>query len=303
MEWWTHLWLNEGFATFIEYFCTDALFPEYQIWSQFVSGMYSAALQLDSLLNSHPIEVPVKSSSEIDEIFDAISYNKGASIIRMLHDFIGDEDFRKGMNLYLTQHKYGNTETKDLWKALSKCSSKPVTEMMANWVKLEGFPLVSVIKSVQKDGNRVLTLKQERFIADGSHTENKTIWMIPLKVSTATSEVAVSTVFDQETLEVTIENVNADDWVKINPGTVAFYRTQYLPEMLEAFENHKVIQKKIVSPLDRLGLVDDLFALVKAGKATTVKVIYFSYLLPKQQIVLTSFFIVSQVCRDLHRRN
>lgn len=272
MEWWTHLWLNEGFASFIESLCTDALFPEYEIWSIFVSGTYSDALQLDSLLNSHPIEVPVKSSSEIDEIFDMISYNKGASIIRMLYNFIGDADFRKGMNLYLTRHKYGNTETKDLWKALSECSSKPVTEMMSNWVEKVGFPLVSVVKSVQKDGNRLLTLKQERFVADGSTTENGTIWMIPLTIETAANKNAVSAVFDKETIEVTLENIKADDWIKINPGIVAFYRTQYLPEMLEALEKHKVVQKKILSPLDRLGLVDDLFALVKAGKTTTVEV-------------------------------
>lgn len=267
------MWLNEGFATFIEFLCTDALYPEYEIWSQFVSGMYAAALQLDSLRNSHPIEVPVKNTSEIDEIFDAISYNKGASIIRMLHNFIGDKNFRKGMNLYLTRHKYGNTETKDLWKALSEGSSKPVTEMMSNWVEKIGFPLVSVVKSVQKNKSRVLTLKQERFLADGSHTENGTIWMIPLTIATATSDCAVSTVFDKETIEVTIDNVTDDDWIKINPGTVAFYRTQYLPEMLEVFEKQKVVQNKVFSSLDRLGLVDDLFALVKAGKAKTVEVI------------------------------
>lgn len=274
MEWWTHLWLNEGFATFIQFLCTDALFPEYQIWSLFVAGMYAKALQLDSLLNSHPIEVPVKNTSEIDEIFDAISYNKGASIIRMLHNFIGDKDFRKGMNLYLTRHKYGNTQTKDLWKALSECSSKPVTDMMSNWIEKVGFPLVSVVKSVQNDGNRVLTFKQERFVADGSQTENGTIWVIPLTIATAAKECAVSTVFDKETIEVTVENVKFDDWIKINPGVVAFYRTQYLPEMLLEFEKNKVVQKKIFSPLDRLGLVDDLFALVKAGKAKTVEVIY-----------------------------
>ncbi|XP_063710002.1 puromycin-sensitive aminopeptidase-like [Culicoides brevitarsis] len=229
MEWWTHLWLNEGFATFMQFLCTDALFPEYEMWPQFVSGMYVAALQLDSLKNSHPIEVPVKNSSEIDEIFDAISYNKGASIIRMLHNFIGDADFRKGMNLYLTRHAYGNAETKDLWQALSECSNdKPVTRIMTNWVDKIGFPLVWVEKNEQKDGKRVLTLKQERFLADGSQTEDDTIWMIPLKVATAGNESALSCLFDQKSIEITIDNVEKDDWIKINPGTVTFCRTQYI---------------------------------------------------------------------------
>uniref|UniRef100_A0A336M9D9 Aminopeptidase n=1 Tax=Culicoides sonorensis TaxID=179676 RepID=A0A336M9D9_CULSO len=275
MEWWTHLWLNEGFATFMQFLATDFLYPEYQIWSQFVSGMYAAALQLDSLKNSHPIEVPVKNSSEIDEIFDAISYNKGASIIRMLHAFIGDTDFRKGMKLYLTRHKYGNTETSDLWKALSEGSNKPVTEMMSNWVEKIGFPLVSVVKTVENDGKRTLTLKQERFIADGSKSDDQVTWMIPLNISTASNETATSVIFDKETIEITLENVSQSDWIKINPGTVGFYRTQYLPEMLNDFENHKVIENKILSPLDRLGLLDDLFALVNAGKVKTVDYLKF----------------------------
>lgn len=103
MEWWTHLWLNEGFASWIEYLCVDHCFPEYDIWTQFVSADYTRAQELDALDNSHPIEVSVGHPSEVDEIFDAISYSKGASVIRMLHDYIGDKDFKKGMNMYLTK--------------------------------------------------------------------------------------------------------------------------------------------------------------------------------------------------------
>lgn len=91
MEWWTHLWLNEGYASFVEFLCVDHLFPEYDIWTQFVTETYIRALELDALNSSHPIEIPVGHPSEIDEIFDDISYNKGASVIRMLHDFIGDK--------------------------------------------------------------------------------------------------------------------------------------------------------------------------------------------------------------------
>ena len=91
MEWWTHLWLNEGFASWIEYLCVDHCLPELDIWTHFVTSDYCRALELDSLKNSHPIEVPVGPPSEVDEIFDAISYSKGASTIRMLHNYIGDE--------------------------------------------------------------------------------------------------------------------------------------------------------------------------------------------------------------------
>ena len=90
-EWWTHLWLNEGYASFVEFLCVDYLFPEYDIWMQFLTMAHNAALQLDSLKNSHPIEVPVGHPSEVDEIFDDISYQKGAAVIRMLHSYIGDK--------------------------------------------------------------------------------------------------------------------------------------------------------------------------------------------------------------------
>lgn len=97
--------------------------------------MYTRALELDCLKNSHPIEVPVGHPDEIDEIFDEISYAKGASVIRMLHHFIGDADFRKGMNIYLTRHQYKNTHTEDLWVALEEASSKPVANVMSTWIK------------------------------------------------------------------------------------------------------------------------------------------------------------------------
>lgn len=144
MEWWTHLWLNEGYASFVEFLCVAHLFPEYDIWTQFVTDTYIKALELDALKNSHPIEVPVGHPSEIDEIFDDISYNKGASVIRMLHSYIGDEDFRKGMSLYLNRHSYSNALTEDLWAALEEASSKPVGDVMSTWTKQQGFPVLKV---------------------------------------------------------------------------------------------------------------------------------------------------------------
>lgn len=271
MKWWTHLWLNEGYASFSEFLCTHFLFPEYDIWTQFVTDMYTRALDLDALVSSHPIEVEVKHPDEIDEIFDEISYNKGACVIRMLHNYIGDEDFRKGMHLYLTRHQYKNTETEDLWQAFSESASKPVTQVMQNWVQKTGYPVVRVIKNIQDGNKRILTLTQQRFIADGREPTEKTLWMIPIQISTPTLAIAINTIFDQETMEITIENVKENEWIKINPETVGFYRTQYLPEMLETFVKTEAIQKRILPPLDRLGLLDDLFALIQAGKVSTVE--------------------------------
>ncbi|XP_052892551.1 puromycin-sensitive aminopeptidase isoform X2 [Anopheles moucheti] len=269
MEWWTHLWLNEGYASFVEFLCVDHLFPDYDIWTQFVTDMYTRALEHDCLRNSHPIEVPVGHPSEIDEIFDEISYNKGASVIRMLHHYIGDEDFKRGMHLYLTRHQYSNTKTEDLWNALQEVSSKPVGAVMSTWIQRMGFPVVQVLSSKQLEGNRrLLYIAQSKFCADGCEAPEQSLWLIPINVSTPSSVNAVTTVLETANAEITVEGVGEQDWVKINPGTIGYYRTQYPAEMLEQFL--PAIKNMTLPPLDRLGLIDDLFALVQAGKSATV---------------------------------
>lgn len=274
MEWWTHLWLNEGYASFVEFLCVAHLFPEYDIWTQFVTDTYIKALELDCLKNSHPIEVPVGHPTEIDEIFDDISYNKGASVIRMLHSYIGDEDFRKGMNLYLKRHSYANAETEDLWAALEQTSKKPIGAVMSTWTKQQGFPVIKVQQ--RQDGNdRVLTLAQERFLADGSIDQEQSLWMIPVSVSTsiAPTEIALSTMLSDKTTEIIIKDVPEGSWIKINPGTIGFYRTRYSSEALSLLM--PAVENRTLPPLDRLGLLDDLFAMVQAGHASTVDALKF----------------------------
>ncbi|XP_011635269.1 puromycin-sensitive aminopeptidase [Pogonomyrmex barbatus] len=272
MEWWTHLWLNEGYASFVEFLCVAHLFPEYDIWTQFVTDTYIRALELDALKNSHPIEVPVGHPSEIDEIFDDISYHKGASVIRMLHAYIGDDDFRKGMNLYLKRHSYANAETEDLWAALEEASNKAVRRVMSSWTKRQGFPVVKV--DYRQEGNdRILSLSQERFLADGSIDNNVDSWLIPISVSSSQdpNKTIFDDVLDAKTKEFVIKDVPEGTWLKINPGTIGFYRTRYsqsaLSLLLPAIKNHTL------PPLDRLGLLDDLFAMVQAGYASTVEVL------------------------------
>lgn len=243
------------------------MFPSYDIWTQFVTDMYTPALDADCLNNSHPIEVPVGHPSEIDEIFDEISYNKGASVIRMLHHFLGDDDFRKGMQHYLTKYQYQNTVTENLWSSLEHASSKPVADIMRTWIKQMGFPVVKVTKDVQEKNGRRLTLKQTKFTADGSADE-KSFWMIPIEISTPKAKNAYTTVFDTKETEVFIEGVSDKDWIKVNPGTIGFYRTQYTSQMIEQFI--PAITNKSLPPLDRLGLHDDLFALVQNGSSSTV---------------------------------
>lgn len=272
MEWWTHLWLNEGFASWIEYLCVDNCFPDYDIWTQFTTQDYTRALVSDALQSSHPIEVPVGHPDEIDEIFDLISYCKGSSIIRMLHNFIGDDAFREGMHAYLDKHKYKNTFTEDLWSALADASGKPIEKIMSTWTKQMGFPVLTV-SAEQQGTSRVLNISQAKFNATGPLKDDTSLWMVPISVATSAnpSAAAVKVVLETQSTTVTVENVEPGQWVKLNPGTVGFYRTHYSSEMLKSLLPG--IRDHSLPARDRLGIITDLFALAKAGQASTVEVL------------------------------
>ena len=130
MDWWNELWLDEGFATWVGWLATNLLHPEWQVWPQFLVEDFQTAASLDSMRASHPIEVPVRNALEIEQVFDAISYRKGCSVIRMLSAHLGTEVFLKGVANYLKAHAYGNARTSDLWSALSEASGKNVSSFM-----------------------------------------------------------------------------------------------------------------------------------------------------------------------------
>ncbi|PAA60916.1 hypothetical protein BOX15_Mlig019859g1, partial [Macrostomum lignano] len=171
MQWWTQLWLNEGFASWVEYLCIDHCYPEFDVWTRFIRNDFSKALELDCLDNSHPIEIDVGHPDEIDETFDAISYSKGAAVIRMLHAWLGEPAFRRGLQQYLRRHSYGNASTADLWLALSEASGQPVQQVMHDWIRRKGFPVISASleplpppDSSQEASTRLqLRLRQSRF--------------------------------------------------------------------------------------------------------------------------------------------
>lgn len=250
MEWWTHLWLNEGFASYIEYLAVDELFPKWDIWTQFSTNELGTALRLDALLHTHPIEIPVHHPDEIGEIFDEVSYSKGASVIRMLAGYLGEKDFRDGLRHYLKKHSYKNTETVHLWQAFEKVSGKKVARMMHNWTSKPGYPVVKAQKI-----NGKVSFSQSRFFSspisakkaqDPRHGgASKTKWEIPI-----------------------ILKKN-----KVNFGETGFYRTAYSKELLEKLKHP--VESKIFSSRDRLGIIRDLFALAESGTISTTDVLEF----------------------------
>ena len=272
MEWWKELWLNEGFASFMQYLAVDRLLPEYHIWQQFITLAFTTALSLDALHSSHPIEVPVNHPSEIEEIFDQISYQKGASVIWMLYNYLGDGVFQKGMHAYLSKWAYKNAVTEDLWNSLEEASKRPVRSIMSTWTRQKGYPLIQVT-SRQDGSSRVLTLTQEKFSLDGvlSEEDRQTQWLVPLSIISQNQSKPVKVLLESRTQEVRLQGVKPNEWVKLNPGMTTFCRVSYPPEMLELLQQS--IVDKSLNSIDRLNIQNDLFALVKSSKISSDSVL------------------------------
>lgn len=270
MKWWTDLWLKEGFAQFMEFLCVDHIFPEYDVWSQFVSDIYLSALKLDSLHSSHPIEVPVNHPSEIMEIFDAISYNKGASVIRMLYQYIGHEDFQKGIHDYLLKYSYKNAVTNDLWQALEAASSKPICRMMSGWTTQTGYPWIQVGEDGYEGDDAKLKLSQYKFSADGTtlDEDSSSIWSIPIQLvrgkGQSTSVVDLNLFEDKEaTFKIPDARDDNLSWFKFNPGSVGLYHTAHPSRWVHGLIH--AVEHQRLPAMDRLNLLADTFALCQAG--------------------------------------
>ncbi|CAF1531301.1 unnamed protein product [Rotaria sp. Silwood1] len=270
MDWWTDLWLNEGFASWIEYLAVDKFYPEFDIWSQFVADTYALFLVYDALKSSHPIEVPIEHPAEMDEIFDEISYLKGSSVLRMLHDYIGDDAFRNGLHTYLKEYSYKNTVTENLWSHLSEASDKPVNEVMSSWTLQMGYPLVTVIEEQQSNQTRIIKLSQQRFIADGSADDENLQWKIPITIFTKSNPnvVAQQILMDQPEITITLDNISENDWIKLNYHSIGLYRVKYESQTLAYLS--EPIANKILSPQDRLMIQDDVATLCSAGHQSYV---------------------------------
>ncbi|CDS36469.1 puromycin sensitive aminopeptidase [Echinococcus multilocularis] len=304
MSWWTDLWLNEGFATWAEYLAVDHCFPDYDIWTLFVSREYIRALQLDELKSSHPIQVEVNSAREVEEIFDAVSYQKGSCVIRMLYNYVGASSFEAGLKSYFKRFKYSNAETQDLWTALEATGVDNLTELMSPWTKQTGYPVLSVRRICAPDGTYSIGLKQQRFLADSSSTEEESLvcWRIPIDVcavddsksilfrlvtdipspspySTKTPEHGDKEQFTPETGVKSQEIIHflpdsdLSPRVRLNPNAIGFYRVHYDSAMMDTIL--EAISRGTVPERDRVSLLDDQFALARAGFQGLDKVLQF----------------------------
>jgi len=270
MEWWDDLWLNEGFATWMEHSICAELFPNWRMWESFVVTMQGQALALDALRSSHPIQVPIEKAEEVEQVFDAISYCKGGAVVRMVYAVVGKDKFYEGLRRYMKSFQYGNATTADLWAAWEEASGQPISSLMGQWTKQMGFPVVEV-KSAKAaaDGSVALELSQEWFLADGSPVaaaDAKT-WTVPLFIRAAGADAEEPMrLMDGATYSCTVAGDGA--WVKLNASQEVPMRVKYPAEMVPQLA--AAIRSKALPPLDRIGVLSDYAALCKAGKVDPV---------------------------------
>ena len=266
MDWWDDLWLNESFATWVGTKAVDWLFPEWSMWTQFVNMDTNRAFNLDGLKNSHPIEQEVLNPAEVSQLFDAISYSKGGSVLRMLENFLSPGAFRRGLNIYLNRHSYANARTTDLWRALEESSGQPVNTIMSSWTGQTGYPVLDVAAS-SAEGGLALEVKQERFVFDsilddGSRDEEEQVWPVPLTVTAAGAGIT-ATLVNAASDTITVDTPSQPEWFKVNPDQTGFYRVNYTDADWDRLA--PAIAKQTLPATDRLGIQNDAYALAKAG--------------------------------------
>ncbi|KAI8803620.1 peptidase family M1-domain-containing protein [Cladochytrium replicatum] len=268
MEWWNDLWLNEGFATFLGIMAADALFPEWDMWTNFVANELAGGLRVDSMRSGHPIEVELFDGADVNQIYDGITYYKGASLVRMLCATLGNEKFKNGIQLYLRRHMYANASTADLWAALSESTGVNVFELLNAWTKQMGFPLVTIEKEIIEDGKITLHLSQSQFLSTGnSEGSVEEVWFIPLRIvahlnPTTPTEHILSTKTEIVTIPYSRDVL---EYYKLNFNASGFYRVKLTEYAVQRFS--KILRDKgeLLADEDRVNLVLDTYNLARSG--------------------------------------
>ncbi|MGB2787327.1 MAG: M1 family metallopeptidase, partial [Candidatus Saccharimonadaceae bacterium] len=255
MKWWNNLWLNESFATLMEYVAVDALQPSWNIWQSFATYESLLALRRDSIDGVQSVQIDVHHPDELNTVFDgAIVYAKGARLLYMLKNYIGDKAFRDGLRLYFNKHKYSNTAETDLWETLSETSGKDISKFMTPWISQPGFPIISVKHS--DDG---VTLTQDQFFV-GPHEDSDRTWPIPL----GSSDRSIPELMD--TKEITIKASNS---FILNEAGSAHFITKY----------DEVGADNLLASIDRqtetirMQLLNERLMLARAGLIDSAKLI------------------------------
>ena len=258
---WRYLWLNESFATFFGFGVVDHYCPQWDTWQQFLYSMTGPALTRDALHETFAIEIPGGEHVVINASTAPIIYNKGGSILRQIQGYIGEENFKKGLQHYLKTYEYDCAGSRDLWQSLEAVTRQPISALMQSWIEQPGYPKITVSRQ-----NGRLKLKQQRFTYLPNASAQR--WLIPVTVNlfSKTGETRnVSVLMDESEKAIEVD----DDIVayKVNDRQSGFYRVKY-DDAGNLLELGRRVQAKAMSPEDRWGLQNDFYALVKSGDAS-----------------------------------
>jgi aminopeptidase N len=264
MRWWDDIWLNEGFASWMETKAVGAWKPEWHFELEDVEDT-TATLNSDSLRNTRPIHQAAETPAEIQELFDGIAYDKAASVLRMLEAYLGPERFRAGVNQYLTEHSYGNATADDFWRTLAKVSKEPVDKIMPTFVQQPGAPMVS-LRTQCLGGSTIVTLSQRRYFSDRRMFEagSKELWQVPVCVKEggegeAGHEKCVLLTKKEES--VTLPGCGS--WVMANAGAHGYYRSGYSSDAIRAMG--RSLEHELTES-ERIVLLGDSWASVRVGE-------------------------------------
>ncbi|MEK7269014.1 MAG: M1 family metallopeptidase, partial [Nitrospirota bacterium] len=268
MSWWNGLWLNEAFATFMGMLAVDAWKPDWQRWSTF-SLSRAAALAVDGLHSTRPIEYPVCAPHDADAMFDVLTYEKGASVLRMLEQYLGPDVFRAGVRDYLRTHAYGNADTGDLWAALGRAAKQPVPAVMNGWIFRPGYPLISVNLDRSSRRSVQLIIAQQRFTylpssfsPAGPENEREQRWHVPIQIRiTARGKTRTHRMLLKEA-ETRLELPEGFESALVNEGGHGFYRVRYAPALLQRV---LCLMPDGLAAIERFNVVNDAWAAAVAG--------------------------------------
>ncbi len=264
MAWWDDLWLNEAFATWLACKIVDQWRPEWRSWEEFQLEK-QIPLELDALDSSRPIVSDVRSSSEIESMFDPLTYEKGAAVLRMIERFVGEAAFREGIRVYMRRHQFGNTVAADLWRALEEASGHPVGALAKDWLTQAGYPIVAA-RDVSGDG-RTVVLAQRPFSAHGPAVGASRRWSIPVVVryEDAAGIRSHRVLLDAPSATVTLPGTGPVRWAYPNGGESGFYRVETDARLREAL---CVVAPTALDPAERIGWLNHVWALTQAREVS-----------------------------------
>ncbi|WUR04639.1 M1 family aminopeptidase [Vairimorpha necatrix] len=280
MSWWNDLWLNEGFATWASYLAMNNLSKDlidWDVWTEFINDDIESGMKHDCLKSSHPIAVTVNKPSDINQIFDTISYSKGASMIRMLEGYIGEEAFKEGIRNYLNKFKYSNASTDDLWMSFRE--ELNVQVIMNDWITRQGFPILNIKDTSENSNNSAsseteddhtnfnLNIEQQRFLLSG--TNNRDLWKIPLKIRWFGEQENTETIL---MIDKNLTLQKKSKIYKFNDEASSFYRVRY------PLQNLAELLKLDISTSNKLNLINDIFALIFSNRMLAIDGIVLSEL-------------------------